>query len=48
MIEIKSKRSPASLPVMVDGAADLPTKNLTQHGEFHEMPLSSLPDYFWS
>ena len=43
-----AKNSPASLTVTVDGAPYQPARNLTQREEFHEIGLSSLPDYFWS
>ena len=46
MFLITIKNSPASLTVTVDGAADLPSRNLPQLEEFHAAPLSSLPDYF--
>ena len=48
MVLITIENIPASLTVMVDGAADLPSKNLPQREEFHATPLSTLPDYFWS
>ena len=47
VIEFTNESSPASLTVTVDGAADLPGRNLPQREEFHVKPLSSLPDYFW-
>ena len=43
VFEIMTGSSPVSLTAMVDGAADLPERNLPQHEEFHETPLSSLP-----
>ena len=42
--EIMTKSNPESLAATVD----LPAMNLTQREEFHEVPLSSLSDYFWS
>ena len=46
--EIMTEISPASLTEIVDGAADLPAKNLPQREESHATPLLSLSDYFWS
>ena len=48
VFEITTKSSSANLTPMADAAADLPARNLTQRKEFHDMTLSSLPDYFWS
>ena len=48
LFKIMAESSPTSLTATVDGAADLPARNLPLCEEFHEMPLSMLPDYFWS
>ena len=48
VFEITTRSSPARLTATVDGAVDLPDRNLPQREEFRATPLSSLPDYFWS
>ena len=45
---ITTESRPASLTATVNGAADLPARNLPQREEFHAMPLSILTEYFWS
>ena len=47
VFETTTESSPASLTATVDGAADLPARNLKQREKFHDMPLSSISDYFW-
>ena len=42
MFEITTKSSLASLTVTINGAADLPARNLPQHEEFHAKPLMSV------
>ena len=42
VFEIMTKSNPASLTATIDGAGDLPARNLPQHEEFHATPLMSV------
>ena len=48
VFKVMTRCSRANFTKTVDGAADLPARNLLQHKKFHVTSLSSLLDCFWS